>query len=294
MQLVHFLQTHPATYYLCVIILGLLVGSFLNVVIHRLPRMMLREWRRECRSLLELDGGREEQNTAPFNLVVPGSACPACNHRISALENIPVISYLALRGRCSACGSPIPLRYPVVESVSAVAVFLVAWHFGWSVQTFPAMLLTWALIALAVIDLDHKLLPDDITLPFLWLGLLVNLGGVYTDIHSSVIGAAGGYLTLWSVYMLFKLITGKEGMGYGDFKLLAMLGAWLGWQSLPLIIILSSLVGTIVGLALIIFRKHGRSEPIPFGPYLAAAGWIALLYGDPVMQAYYDWAFTTL
>lgn len=292
MQLFIFLQENPAAYYLCVIVFGLIVGSFLNVVIHRLPQMMMRSWRRECHQLLEIAAEEEP----PLNLVTPGSRCPACGHRITALENIPILSYLALRGRCSECRTRIAIRYPVIEAASAVAALAVAWHFGWTMQALMAMFLSWALIALAVIDLDHQLLPDDITLPFLWLGILVNLPGqgLYTDLHSSIIGAAAGYLSLWSIYMLFKLVTGKEGMGFGDFKLLAMLGAWLGWQMLPLVIILSSLVGAIVGVGLIVFRSHGRSQPIPFGPYLAAAGWLALLYGETLMRAYYLWSLGTL
>lgn len=294
MQLLILLQEYPVAYYALVIVLGLLVGSFLNVVIYRLPEMMLRAWRQECRHLLEIDDPAEEPATGVFNLSTPGSRCPVCEHRITALENIPLISYLALRGKCSACKSTIAIRYPVIEFISALAAFMVAFHFGVSLQAVGAMLISWALIALAAIDLDHKLLPDDITMPFLWLGILVNLFGLYTDVHSSIVGAVAGYLSLWSVYMLFKLVTGKEGMGHGDFKLLAMLGAWMGWQMLPLIILLSSFVGAAVGICLILFHSHGRSVPIPFGPYLATAGWIALLYGDIIMQAYYGWSFNTL
>lgn len=258
--------------------------------------MMMQEWREECRRLLETASSEENRKTERFNLVTPGSRCPVCNHRITALENIPVISYLFLGGKCSECKSPISFRYPIIEALSALAALAMAWHFGWSIQALLAIFMSWALIVLSAIDLEHQLLPDDITLPFLWLGIFANmtLSQPFTDIHSSIIGAMAGYVSLWSVYMLFKLVTGKEGMGYGDFKLLAMLGAWLGWQMLPLIIILSSLVGAVAGIFLILFRKHGRSVPIPFGPYLAAAGWITLLYGEVIMQKYYLWALGTL
>jgi len=295
MYLYTYLQDNPAAFYVTVIILGLIVGSFLNVLIYRLPRMMMREWREECRRLLE-DYYDQEIRSERFNLVTPGSRCPACDHRITALENIPVLSYLFLGGKCSQCESVISVRYPAIEFLSAVAALIIAWRFGWSMQTLLAMALSWALIVLSVIDLEHQLLPDDITLPFLWLGILANMtmNHPFTDIQSSIIGAMAGYISLWSVYMLFKLVTGKEGMGHGDFKLLAMLGAWLGWQMLPLIIILSSLAGAVVGISLILFGKHGRSVPIPFGPYLAVAGWIALLYGDTLMREYYRWTPGTL
>lgn len=296
MYLFIYLQDNPAVYYLTVILFGLIIGSFLNVLIYRLPRMMMQEWQEECRRFLETASSGEGRKNERFNLVTPGSRCPVCNHRITALENIPVISYLFLCGKCSECKSPISVRYPVIETLSALAALAMAWHFGWSIQALLAIILSWALIVLSAIDLEHQLLPDDITLPFLWLGIFANmtLGQPFTDIQSSIIGAMVGYLSLWSVYMLFKLITGKEGMGYGDFKLLAMLGAWLGWQMLPLIIILSSLVGAVAGILLILFWKHGRSVPIPFGPYLAAAGWIALLYGEIIMQKYYLWTLGTL
>ena len=288
MQVILFLQQYPLFFYTVAVITGLVVGSFLNVVILRLPKMMERAWRSDCRQLLELDGDSAEE--AKFNLSTPASHCPACGHPITALENIPVLSYLFLRGRCSGCGAHISLRYPAVESLSGLATLLVAVHFGVTVQTVLAVLLSWALIALTFIDLDHQLLPDDITLPFLWLGILANIFGVFTDIHSSLFGVMAGYLSLWTVYVVFKLVTGKEGMGHGDFKLLAMLGAWLGWQALPLIVILSSAVGAVIGIVMVVFREHARSEPIPFGPFLAAAGWLTLLYGSPIMHAYYRWA----
>jgi len=273
--------------FLCVAagLLGLCTGSFLNVVAYRLPKMMERAWRRDCRELLELPQEGEE---APYNLVVPSSRCPHCDHRIRAIENIPVLSWLFLRGRCAGCGGRISIRYPLVELVTGVMSALVAWRFGFTPGTAFALLLTWALIVLSAIDLDTRLLPDDITLPFLWLGLLVNLGGVFAPLPSAVIGAAAGYLVLWSVYQLFRVLTGKEGMGFGDFKLLAMLGAWLGWQMLPLIVVLSSVIGSIVGIVLLV-RGRERSEPIPFGPYLAGAGWIALMWGPEIMHAYLRW-----
>lgn len=262
--------------------LGLCVGSFLNVVIHRLPLMMERDWRLQC---AEMEG-----ETIPaeevFDLARPGSRCPGCGHRISPLENIPVLSYLALRGRCSSCGVAISPRYPLIEAFTGLASAYLAWHYGWSWQAAGALVLIWSLIALTFIDFDTQLLPDAITLPLLWAGLLCNLFSFFTDLQSAVIGAMAGYLSLWIVYWLFKLLTGKEGMGYGDFKLLAALGAWLGWQMLPAVILLSSLVGAAVGITLIVAARHGRNVPIPFGPYLATAGAIALLWGKDLTQGY--------
>ena len=274
-------------------VLGLMVGSFLNVVIHRLPKMMELGWKQQCAELTQTDqadglahpDGDGTPHT-PYNLVVPRSACPHCNHAISAWENIPIVSYLLLRGKCSGCGAAISPRYPVIEAISGMLCAYAAWHFGFGWTAAGALLLVWALLALTAIDIDTQLLPDDITLPLLWAGLLFNLFGVFTNLSSAVLGAAIGYLALWSVYWLFKLITGKEGMGYGDFKLLAALGAWLGWQMLPLIILLSSLVGAVVGIALIVALKHGRNIPIPFGPYLAGGGLIALFWGQTLTQGY--------
>lgn len=280
-----FLLQEPTVFVLVAAILGLVVGSFLNVVIYRLPVMLHRTWQSQCAEL----SGEEVVEGEPFNLAVPASTCPHCGHHIRAWENIPVISYLIQRGRCTACGGRISLRYPVVESFTALLTAIVAWRFGFGWQACAGMALTWALIALAVIDLDHQLLPDDITLPFLWLGLLLSLAGVFVDTTDALIGAVVGYLSLWSVYHVFRLLTGKEGMGYGDFKLLALLGAWLGWQMLPLIILLSSLVGAAVGITLILVRGHDRNIPIPFGPYLAAAGWLALLWGDELTGLYLNW-----
>jgi leader peptidase (prepilin peptidase)/N-methyltransferase len=268
---------------LALLCLGLLVGSFLNVVIYRLPLMMEARWRRDCCELLEIEQEREE---GPLTLATPNSHCPNCKAPIRPWQNIPVISYVVLGGKCANCATKIPLRYPATELATGVMTLALVWHFSISPALLGAMLLTWSLIALAVIDIDHQLLPDDITLPLLWLGLLFNLGGTYVSLQDAVIGAMGGYLILWSVYWLFKLVTGKEGMGYGDFKLLAALGAWLGWQALPLIVLLSSLVGAVCGIALMMIKRRGREIPIPFGPYLAMAGWISLLWGDLITNTY--------
>ena len=276
--------SNPLIFIPCAALLGLCVGSFLNVVIHRLPKMMERQWRAEC---AELAGGDQVSLPAErYNLVVPRSACPSCGHRITALENIPLLSWLALRGKCSACGTRISARYPAVEALTAALSAYVAWHFGFGLAAAGALLFTWAMIALTFIDLDTCYLPDSITLPLLWLGLLLNLNGTFAPLSAAVIGAAAGYLSLWAVYWAFKWATGKEGMGYGDFKLLAAIGAWLGWQMLPLTILLSSLVGAVIGISLIVFAGRGRSVPIPFGPYLAIAGMIALLHGPALTRAY--------
>jgi leader peptidase (prepilin peptidase)/N-methyltransferase len=287
MELIYLFQTSTPFLIASATVIGLLVGSFLNVVILRTPAMLMRRWQRDCR---ELAGLPTETGTETLNLVTPRSRCPHCGHQITALENIPVLSYLWLRGRCSACGQPIGLRYPAIELLSGTLTGLVAWHFGFSAAALAAMFLTWALIALAFIDIDHQLLPDVIVLPFLWIGLLVNLSGTFASLPNAVIGAIAGYLSLWLVFHAFKLLTGKEGMGYGDFKLFALFGAWLGWQSLPLIILLSSFVGAIIGIALIVFRGRDRAQPLPFGPYLAAAGWIALLWGNDLIRYYLQFA----
>ncbi len=263
-------------------VLGLVVGSFLNVVVHRLPKMMERDWQCQCAELR----GESAPDYPPLSLSRPRSRCPECGHRISALENVPVISWVVLRGKCSACGKSISPRYPVVEALTGLLSAFAAGHFGGGWPTIGALLLIWSLIALTFIDLDTQLLPDSITLPLLWAGLLFNVFGTYTDLQSAVVGAIAGYMALWSVYWGFKLATGKEGMGYGDFKLLGALGAWMGWQILPLTILLSSLVGAVVGVALIVLAKRGRNVPIPFGPYLAAAGLLALFWGQALTQAY--------
>lgn len=262
---------------------GLCIGSFLNVVIHRLPKMMEYDWRVQCAELCD----QETSPNKPLSLSKPRSHCPACGHQITALENIPLVSYLLiLRGKCSECGIRISPRYPIVEAFTGLLSAYAAWHFGPTWQMVGALLLLWALVALSGIDLDTQLLPDSITLPLVWLGLGFNLVATYCDLSSSVIGAMAGYLALWSVFWLFKLATGKEGMGYGDFKLLAALGAWLGWQMLPAIILLSSVVGAAVGITLIVAARHGRNIPIPFGPYLAAAGAIALFWGQQITSTY--------
>lgn len=263
-------------------VLGLVVGSFLNVVIHRLPKMLERGWMVECAQLR----GEEPLPAEKLTLATPRSRCPSCGHGIAAWENIPIVSFLFLRGRCRACHARISLRYPLVETLSGVLSGYAIWHFGASWAGIGALFFMWCMIALTFIDFDTQLLPDSITLPLLWAGLLLNLGSAFTDLRSAVIGAAAGYLSLWSVYWAFKLATGKEGMGYGDFKLLAAIGAWLGWQMLPLTILASSMVGAVVGIALIVFARHGRSIPIPFGPYLAAATVIALFWGKPLTEKY--------
>ena len=276
------LLSDPLAFTILAGLLGLFVGSFLNVVIHRLPRMMERDWHAQAAELR----GEEPPAGERFNLATPRSRCPHCGHQITLLENIPLVSYLVLRGRCGHCGAGISKRYPIVEAVSALLSAYAAWHFGFGAAALGALLFVWAMVALTFIDLDTQLLPDDITLPLLWLGLAFNLGDTYTNLPAAVIGAMAGYLALWSVFWLFKLATGKEGMGYGDFKLLAAIGAWLGWQMLPLTILLSSLVGAVVGIVLIVAARHGRNVPIPFGPYLAAAGLIALFWGEGITARY--------
>lgn len=264
-------------------LLGLLIGSFLNVVVYRLPIMMQRDWREQARDILQLPA---EPVAGTFNLVLPNSQCPHCGHEIRPWENIPLFSYLFLRGKCSNCKAPISLRYPAVELSCGLLSAYVAWHFGFTWQAGGMLLLTWGLLAMSLIDVDHQLLPDSLVLPLLWLGLIVNSVGLITDLESALWGAIAGYLSLWSVYWLFKLVTGKEGMGYGDFKLLAMLGAWGGWQVLPLTILLSSLVGAVLGTIMLRMRNAQSSTPIPFGPYLAIAGWIALLWGEQITAGY--------
>ncbi len=261
-------------------LVGLAVGSFLNVVIHRLPKMMEAEWRAQCAEL----EGRAVPATGRYNLLVPRSQCPACKAQLRAIDNIPVVSWLFLRAKCARCGARISARYPIVEALTAVLSGWVALHFGWGWAGALALALVWSLIALTFIDADTTFLPDSITLPLLWLGLLANAFGVLVPLRDAVFGAAAGYLVLWSIYWLFKLATGKEGMGYGDFKLLAALGAWMGWKMLLPIVLLSSVVGAVVGIVLIVLARRGREIPIPFGPYLAAAGFIALLYGEPLAR----------
>lgn len=281
-ELSNIMQQNSAIFIGTSVIFGLMVGSFLNVVIHRLPKMMEIEWHNNC---LELQG-KEAPNTIKYSLSSPRSTCPKCGHMISALENIPIISYLALRGKCRNCKNPIGIRYPLIEALTGVLIGLVSWKFGYSTTTLFAWAFTFTLIALTFIDFDTQLLPDDMTLPLLWLGLLFNLNTGFTDLKAAVIGAAAGYLILWSVYWLFKLVTGKEGMGYGDFKLLAAIGAWFGWQLLPAVILLSSVLGAVIGISLIVFTKRGREVPMPFGPFLAIGGIAALFLGQQLASFY--------
>jgi len=292
MELLIVFKQYPGAWVATAAILGLLIGSFLNVVILRLPEMMQREWRSQCQEFLASDvavapekpGGPAQ---ARFDLIFPASHCPQCNHPISPRDNIPVMSYLLLRGKCRHCGARISPRYPLIEALTGLLSAAVAWKFGFGWAAAAALLFTWSLVALTFIDFDTQLLPDSITLPLVWIGLLLSLPGVFVDAHSSILGAAVGYLSLWSIYHLFRILTGKEGMGYGDFKLFAAFGAWLGWQSLPLIILLSSLVGAVVGIALIVLRGRDKNIPIPFGPYLAGAGWIYLMWGEVLVSGYY-------
>lgn len=277
-------QQHPAFFYTCVALLGAAVGSFLNVVIYRLPIMMERQWKQEYQEYFAPE--QEATKEKPFNLALPASTCPKCQHKIPWYENIPLLSYLRLKGKCSQCSSPIGARYPMVEALTMLLSLVVALHFGVGWACLFALIFTWAMIALTFIDLDKMLLPDPITLPLLWLGLLLSTQNVFVDTQSSIIGASAGYLSLWSIYWGFKLLTGKEGMGYGDFKLFAVFGAWFGWKLLLPIILLSSLVGAMAGISLIVFKQQDRSTAIPFGPYLTAAGWIAMLWGTDIIAFY--------
>ncbi len=272
---------------------ALLIGSFLNVVIHRLPIMMQREWREQCAEISKMPA--TELPTGRFDLVAPRSRCPSCNNLITASQNIPVLSYLFLKGQCANCKNAISVRYPLIELLTAVLAAFVAWRFGFGWEAVLAIYLTFCLVSISFIDIDHQLIPDSIVLPLMWVGLGMSLfhpvaGSevLFVAPKDAIVGAMAGYLSLWSVYQLFKIVTGKEGMGYGDFKLLAALGAWLGWQALPMIIMMSAVVGAIVGISMIVFRRHERSVPIPFGPYLAAAGWIALAYGEVIKNTYLD------
>lgn len=302
-----FLQQSPWALICTVFIFSLVIGSFLNVVIYRIPIMLEQEWRQQAEEIMQYDAAleteaagkldnpaaepeAEREGEKSFNLMFPNSQCPHCQHEIKPWENIPVLSYLLLKGKCSNCNKKISPRYPIVELATAVLSALVAHHYGFTLQCATVLLLTWALITLTLIDFDHQILPDNITLPFLWLGLLINIKDTFVPLSDAVVGACAGYLVLWSVYWLFKLVTGKEGMGYGDFKLLALLGAWMGWQYLPLIIILSSVVGAAVGISLILVLGRDKNIPIPFGPYLSAAGFIALLWGQDILN-YYQQSF---
>jgi leader peptidase (prepilin peptidase)/N-methyltransferase len=278
-----------------VFFVSLLIGSFLNVVIYRLPIMMEREWRAQCAEVAGAPAAEptRESPAEKFDLITPRSRCPSCDHPITALQNIPVLSYLLLGGKCARCKASISARYPIVELLAGLLAGIAAWRFGFGIEAAAAVLLTFALITISVIDVDHQIIPDSISLPLAWIGLTLSLfhpvagaDVLFIDPKTAIVGTLAGYLSLWSVYHLFRLLTGKEGMGYGDFKLLAALGAWLGWQMLPLIILLSALVGAFVGITMIVVRRHDRNIPIPFGPYLAAAGWIAMLYGREIVDWY--------
>lgn len=288
MFLIEHLQAQPGLAMGAALVFGMLVGSFLNVVVYRLPVMMERDWREQCRELAAADAGDEvpQSKAERFNLVVPRSRCPSCGHGIRAHENVPVISYLFQRGRCSSCGWRIPLRYPALELLTGILSLIVIAAFGATAAGAAGLAFTYALVALAFIDLDTQYLPDDITLPLLWAGLALNFNGLFVALPTAVAGAMAGYLSLWVIYWVFKLITGKEGMGHGDFKLMAAIGAWLGWSVLPGVILLSSVVGAVVGITLILVRGHDRQIPIPFGPYIAAAGWLTLIWGDAIKNVY--------
>lgn len=289
MNVIDAINQHPWLLEVGLLLLGLCVGSFLNVVIYRLPVMMEKQWRSDCRELLEPESTPEEGEQKAFNLSTPNSHCPHCDHAIAPWENIPLFSYLFLRGRCSNCAEKISLRYPAIELLSGILALVLGLQFGEAgFALLGALIFTWSLLALTMIDIDHQLLPDDITLPLMWLGLLFNMFGTFASLPNAVIGAMAGYLSLWSIYWLFKLVTGKEGMGYGDFKLLAALGAWLGWQALPMIVLLSSLVGAVLGGFMLFMQRRGKDIPMPFGPYLAIAGWIAFLWGTQLMTWYWN------
>jgi leader peptidase (prepilin peptidase) / N-methyltransferase len=280
------LDQSPAVLIFFTLLLGLMIGSFLNVVIHRLPIMMERSWKQEYQSYFHPEK-TVSQDT--FNLLKPDSRCPQCQHKIRAWENIPLFSWLWLKGKCSQCKTPISARYPLVELLTGLISGLLAWHFGFGLPLLAALIFSWLLIAMTFIDLDRMLLPDQLTLPLLWLGLLLSTQHIFVSPQEAIIGAAAGYLSLWSVYWGFKLLTGKEGMGYGDFKLLAALGAWVGWQYLPMIILLSSFVGAILGLILLSVQGKDKGQAIPFGPYLAVAGWVTFLYGERLSELYWSW-----
>jgi len=281
------LKQSPVTFYFTVAMISLAIGSFLNVVIYRTPKMMEYTWYHECREFLADEiSNTEAKELTPISLSKPDSTCPSCGHKIRFYENIPVLSWLLLKGKCSTCSNKISARYPSIETATMVLSLIVAQHFGPTIETLLVLFLTWALISLTMIDFDHMLLPDQITLPLLWLGLLININGTFIPLTDAVIGAVVGYMSLYSIFWLFKLLTGKEGMGFGDFKLFAVFGAWLGWQLLPLLILMASVVGAIVGIGLMLFKNHQRQQGIPFGPYLAISGWITLLWGEGIWSWY--------
>ncbi|MBS1270302.1 MAG: Type 4 prepilin-like proteins leader peptide-processing enzyme [Gammaproteobacteria bacterium] len=288
MWIISTLQESPVLFFPSVAIVGAIVGSFLNVVIVRLPGVLERSWKQQCRDLLGLasDGDTPPQP----GLARPGSHCPQCKHPIRPVHNIPILSYLWLRGRCARCGKSIDLRYPVVETLAAILALAVGWRYGLSWQLAGGLAFAWSFLAMSAIDIEHRLLPDNIVLPLLWAGLMVNSFGLYTDVYSALYGAVAGYVSLWLVFQVFRLLTGKEGMGYGDFKLFACIGAWLGWQDLPLVILLAAFCGAFVGIAMILLKQRDRSQPIPFGPFLCAAGFVAMIWGPQITAAYLQFA----
>lgn len=283
MDILNFWANNLAVFAVCVGFVGLLIGSFLNVVIYRLPKMLMRDWRMQAREVLDLP---EQADAEPFNLILPNSSCPHCGHEIKPWENIPLVSWLVLRGKCSGCKEAISIRYPLVELACGLFSAVIAWQFGVSWDAVAMLVLTWGLLSMSLIDADHQILPDVLVLPLLWLGLILNSFGFFTSLSDALWGAVIGYMSLWSIFWLFKLITGKEGMGYGDFKLLALIGAWGGWQVLPLTILLSSVLGAVIGIIILRLQRNGYNKPIPFGPYLAAAGWLALIWGEQITSRY--------
>ena len=283
MDILNFWANNLAVFAVCVGFVGLLIGSFLNVVIYRLPKMLMRDWRMQAREVLDLP---EQADAEPFNLILPNSSCPHCGHEIKPWENIPLVSWLLLRGKCSGCKEAISIRYPLVELACGLFSAVIAWQFGVSWDALAMLVLTWGLLSMSLIDADHQILPDVLVLPLLWLGLILNSFGFFTSLSDALWGAVIGYMSLWSIFWLFKLITGKEGMGYGDFKLLALIGAWGGWQVLPLTILLSSVLGAVIGIIILRLQRNGYNKPIPFGPYLAAAGWLALIWGEQITSRY--------
>lgn len=283
MDILNFWANNLAVFAVCVGFVGLLIGSFLNVVIYRLPKMLMRDWRMQAREVLDLP---EQADAEPFNLILPNSSCPHCGHEIKPWENIPLVSWLVLRGKCSGCKEAISIRYPLVELACGLFSAVIAWQFGVSWEALAMLVLTWGLLSMSLIDADHQILPDVLVLPLLWLGLILNSLGFFTSLSDALWGAVIGYMSLWSIFWLFKLITGKEGMGYGDFKLLALIGAWGGWQVLPLTILLSSVLGAVIGIIILRLQRNGYNKPIPFGPYLAAAGWLALIWGEQITSRY--------
>lgn len=289
--MITLMTNSPAYFYTIVVVFSLLIGSFLNVVIYRLPKMLEQGWKSECREFLADELAKPIQvDESPITLSTPSSSCPKCQHKIRFYENIPVISWMFLKGKCSQCKTKISLRYPMVELATAMLSVVIAANYGVTFTTLMLLVLTWGLICLTLIDVDHMLLPDQITLPLLWLGLLVNINGAIVPLHDAVVGAVAGYMSLFSIFWLFKLITGKDGMGHGDFKLVALFGAWIGWQLLPLLILMASAVGAVIGISLMVFKNHQREQAIPFGPYLAVAGWITLLWGNGI----WTWYLSTL